>query len=41
MKIFNANFEKFVLGDEHQKVRRNLRNLGKELSSDQYIELID
>ena len=38
---FQCEFEKFIFGDEHQKVRRNLRNLGKELSSEQYIELID
>jgi|TARA_B100001559_G_C16464834_1_gene605992 hypothetical protein len=38
---FQCEFEKFVIGRDHQKARRNLRNLGKELSYEKYIEMID
>ena len=38
---FQAEFEKFIFEDSYQKSRKNLRDSNKELTYEQYIELID
>ena len=38
---FQAEFEKFIFEDSYQKSRKKLRDSNKELTYEQYIELID